>query len=225
MAISYVNSAIFATTSVTTSVTCNVPASVQNGDLLLWSMGGAASSIALPSPPAGWALWNANLSAVGATGAVFWYRVACSEPSSYTVSGLTSGRYATFMSAYRGVDQTTPKDATNTTATNGANFATPPAITPVTVGAWPVMLEAAQITSAAAAPVGGSTNATALVGQATSTVASVANPALIEGYYSGWASGAFTFNLSKSAGSFSAGHVVVSALKPAVARANFLMFA
>ena len=126
MTISHVNSTTFAGTSTTdTSVTNNVPSGVVDGDLLLWAISGGS---ALPATPSGWSSWAA---AVNTNRLTIFYRFASSEPASYTASGLTAGTYSAIMSAYRGVDQTTPQDATPLTGTSSV-----PSITTVTPNAY-----------------------------------------------------------------------------------------
>lgn len=85
----------------------NVPAGVVDNDLLLaWFVfpGGALNTI---TPPAGWSLLcrgNASTSIAGA----LYYRIASSEPASYTWSGSQDGGIAGIMLAYSGPNTTGP---------------------------------------------------------------------------------------------------------------------
>jgi hypothetical protein len=78
---------------------------------------------------------DANMSAA-------YFFAGASPPTSITVNTFASGASASgaIVLVFRGVDATTPLDVTSTTATNNANNdPNPPAITPVTSGAWVVI--------------------------------------------------------------------------------------
>jgi hypothetical protein len=127
VAISHVNTTVYASPGTTdTTVVNNVPSGVVDGDLLLWELAGVLGTA---SAPTGWLSWAAVTNA--ASRLSIFYRFASSEPASYTAT-VPSGRWNGIMSAYRGVDQTTPQDATPTTASS----ATTPAIVTATNGAY-----------------------------------------------------------------------------------------
>lgn len=81
-------------------ITVNVPAGVQNGDVLLLMMGEyAGDSQAIPTPT-GWTLWQVTASSAW-TG--LWSRTASGEPASYTFITSLNHEVAAVMLAYRGV--------------------------------------------------------------------------------------------------------------------------
>lgn len=219
MAISYVTSVTKGNSTVTTTITLTGP-TCKVGDFMLWTVGGAAPSIVVPAAPAGWTVWEANRIS-GANGIAMWYKIATSTDVSnggvanaYSPGTVTNGRWAAEMSVFRGVNQTTPKDVANTLSSSISTFIVPPAITPVTAGAWVIGVEEATLSSGSAAPTWASTNYTALVGEAHSTIAANTNPSIIVGYFP-WASGAFTPNLTASTGTFGNGWGTSSVLRPA----------
>lgn len=97
-------------------------------------------------------------------------------------------RYAYTIHVYRGVDTSSPMDATAVSA-NGLNtlLADPPAITPVTAGAW--------IQASGAAARSGGTEQNFSSAELTAFLASTytsGNRSIVgSGYYTGWSSGAF----------------------------------
>jgi len=114
-----------------TSLACNVPTAIKDGDILVAWQCYASGTRTLPGG------WSNHFSSLGTAVKVYLdYRVvpvAASEPSSYTWTGLTSGRETIFMTAFRGVDNATPFDVTATTATTSTGSSvTIPAITTVT---------------------------------------------------------------------------------------------
>jgi hypothetical protein len=98
----------------------------------LWqlSANGAGTNVE-PTTPAGWTVWR-NIYSDGTTnGQTIFYRFASSEPASYSATTV-AGKWVGVMGAYRGVDPTTPSDATPTTASSDVAAS----ITTVTDGAW-----------------------------------------------------------------------------------------
>ncbi len=119
------------------------------------------------------------------------YRVADGSETSITVTGSNSASYgsATLVAVFRGVDTTTPLDATTTTATGtNAGLANGPAITPVTPGAWVITggLQTGDTTpSVAFTGPSGFTE----IGQVGAT-GTTSGPRIGVYYKSGWSSGA-----------------------------------
>ena len=132
MAISQVGETQTVVSTANTTFTINVPAGVQNDDLLRMVVG--CANAAIPATPSGWSVWR-TATTTGLSLSVF-YRTASSEPASYTLSGLTSARYAVLMDAKRGVDLASPADVAVSAAVAGTTAVGFNAITPVTAGAW-----------------------------------------------------------------------------------------
>src|SRR5262252_2681506 len=171
-----------------TSFTTNVPAGVANGDLLIWTLTG--NTVSVPGAPSGWNAWQLNSTTAICQGN--YYRIASSEPASYTYSGLTSNRWGGSMLALRGVDTTTPIDVAFPSRNAGTTTLTYPAITPATAGAW--VLAIGSIVTAAT----GVTDITWTVGNLTAvdTDCGTDNSGTTNCFNShghfGWTSGAFT---------------------------------
>ncbi len=136
MAITYVDATTYGggRTTNTSSVVNTVPSGVADGDLLLWAF--ASNVVAQPSTPSGWQVWQTTVTSGSSSGLTVFYRIASSEPADYTVT-VTSSAWLGLMAAWRGVDQTTPKDVTNSTKT-ATSVTTVPAITTATGGAMVV---------------------------------------------------------------------------------------
>lgn len=84
--------------------TVNVPAGVVNGDVMVAVvMAGGANTL---TPPAGWTQLDVAFSLGPSIGS--WYRVASSEPASYNWTYSGSLNVTGIISAYSGVDTTTP---------------------------------------------------------------------------------------------------------------------
>jgi hypothetical protein len=116
-----------------TSITLDVPAGVQDDDLLVIVVTHSESEDNVFTTPAGWTLLVDELQ-VGGTppsipGTSIYYRVASSEPANYTVTGTFSSGILGALLAYRGVDTTTPFDTTETTDTGTGAPPNPPPIT------------------------------------------------------------------------------------------------
>jgi hypothetical protein len=109
-----VQGATIAETASGTSVTINVPAGTTDGDLLMLSVASGAAS--MPSSFTGWTHVLSNING-GATCQIGqFYRIASSEPASYTLSGFTTGRITAELVRITGADTTTPLDVTPTSA-------------------------------------------------------------------------------------------------------------
>jgi cellulose synthase/poly-beta-1,6-N-acetylglucosamine synthase-like glycosyltransferase/DNA-binding NarL/FixJ family response regulator len=107
-----------------TTLTLNVPAGVQNGDVMIASLSTNAGSLVSIS---GW-----NALATNATKAVF-FRFASNEPASYTFTdGAVSTNWAGIIDAYSGADTNSQPDVTATLATGTTAAVTWTSITSAT---------------------------------------------------------------------------------------------
>lgn len=110
----------------TMTVTQNVPAGVQAGDLLIWGLSSDGNTM---PPPSGWTLLFNGVSTRDGQDFNVFYRVADgSEGASYTTSATSYG-YASTMVAYSGVDTTTPIEAYNSAADNNSEYTSVPVST------------------------------------------------------------------------------------------------
>lgn len=120
------------------SVAVNVPTGTTNGDLLL-----AAASVSLGATitaPAGWTLIRSDNNGGVAASSIktsLYYRVASSEPASYTwaaTEGSASAiRLRVIQAAYSGIDTTNPIDSNSgqcTVPAGSTNQVTSPTVTP-----------------------------------------------------------------------------------------------
>lgn len=115
------------------------------------------------------------------------YLTAADTSVSVSGTGSTASAGSITVSVYRGVDPTTPMDVAATTATGtGTGRPTPPAITPVTAGAW------IAICGAAAAATGAVFIASALSDFMTATSADTQDAMVGVGDYQAWTGGAYT---------------------------------
>lgn len=149
---SYVNHTTYAPSVGTTSHTINVPAGVANGDLMLvmFNLPVTTTFNALT----GWTeLWDATttLSPDGFQVMVSW-RVASSEPASYTWTSTGSGRPAAVLIAYRGCLPGGEINKSNKVDTGLTATHTSPSITPDYPGSLIVSLDNAYETAAGSAP-------------------------------------------------------------------------
>ncbi|MGP4033284.1 PKD domain-containing protein [Pseudarthrobacter sp. 1C304] len=104
-------------TATTTSVTLNKPAGTAAGDVLVASF--TADKNPTATAPAGWTAIVNNLSISSGARAFAYYRVVgASDPASYTWTLSTAVKWGGGITAYRGVNNTTPLDSTVATATN-----------------------------------------------------------------------------------------------------------
>lgn len=120
-----------------TSIVGHLPAAVQDGNLMLWIVGGvgAAPSLSIP-PPSGWSTWHATVAQGTTLCQTVFYRFAVGEPSTYTLSGLASARYDSIIIAYDGADNGTPHDVADVPTGAGTTYATFSPITPARNGTW-----------------------------------------------------------------------------------------
>jgi hypothetical protein len=98
-----------------TTVTCNVPSGVTAGELLVAAI--AHSSSATVPTPSGWTA--AGSSPMTNINVAMFYRIAASEPASYTFTGLASGRITAHMVRVSGASTTQPDVAAVTGTTTG----------------------------------------------------------------------------------------------------------
>ena len=139
MAITFVASSVFESASTSTVlVTITRPAGVQAGDLILVALHGATSSA--PAAPTGWTEWEPNVT-YGPSFTTFSRWAAADDPASWDFT-VASQKWSASCTAWRGVDQTTPKDVASATASLQTGFPTMPTVTTVTAGAVVVALAA-----------------------------------------------------------------------------------
>jgi len=120
------------------SVTINVPATAANGDLLIMVIetnGGGSPGPAIPTPT-GWTRMIDVTVRVADSPTSYFYRVANSEPASYTIT-LSAASMVITMTAYRGVDTANPFDvaATAGTRVTSGTTITAPTITTISANA------------------------------------------------------------------------------------------
>lgn len=121
MAISFVAESHTHNYYASSSLQVDKPSGTANGDVLIAVVGGTRSG-----SPSGWTLLGSAASGVGSLGTVYvYYKVAASEGTRYTFStnGSTWDNWAS-VSAYRGVDNTTPVDTSHfqVEADSGSNY-------------------------------------------------------------------------------------------------------
>lgn len=189
MALATVGTTTTAEATGTAGVTNNVPTGVVDGNLLVWRWSGAGSAT-VAATPTGWTLLQSGTTTVNAM--AVWYRIASSEPASYTLGTLgASMRTTGTMSAYSGVDTVTPWDVATPAFVAGTTATTSPAITPVTAGAWVFGFGDANVASGVTNTTFSSSNLTAIDGQVSSTQGAATNNVGAIGHFV-WSSGAFT---------------------------------
>lgn len=162
MAISFVNKSAFA--SGTAALSVGAVSGVQAGDLLLLFV--ESENQAVSTPAGGWTqvtsspVSTGTAAAAGAVRLTVFYLVASGADSTTTVAD--SGDHTCAIKiAYRGVDTTTPFDATPVagTKTPATTTATFPAITTATDNALVVLASALDLDAASTATTGTATNA------------------------------------------------------------------
>ncbi len=111
---------------------CNVPAGVQNGDLLLAF---CVSTVAAWTPPAG---WTAHPNSAGGV-APLYQRIASSEPANYTFVASGSGNNMTTIVAIKDVAASSPAEVAGNSGVVGSGNIVLPTIT--TSGANRLLLQ------------------------------------------------------------------------------------
>lgn len=120
-----------------TSISVPKPSVVADGDVLFASIHFTGTT--LPTAPSGFQLYGSVVPS-SVIGVAVYYKVvssAATEPTSYTWSGMSSGRITGIVTSYRGVDNTNPLDvATMNSADNQTSGSViVPGITTTTDGA------------------------------------------------------------------------------------------
>lgn len=171
MTISQVGTAttFFSNSSVTT-VTNNKPTGTAADDLLFWVV--VQQNNASIATPSGWTAAQTSVTTTGLAVGVFYKIAGGSEPSDYSAT-TTSARAVGVLSAWRGVDLTTPLDTSAPTAITGTSSTTLPGITTVTADA--VVLGVASNGYAGSSWSYTGTNADSTVGSIVSTNATGTN--------------------------------------------------
>lgn len=120
--------------------TIPVQTGVVNGDLMLVFI--RCVVVTAISPPSGWTqIYHVqNTAGAGMTHAAY-YRIAASEPSSYTWSNSAAGSQEYILAAYSGVNSTIPIDTSASDLSGATTTVTAPAITTsyangMIVGCW-----------------------------------------------------------------------------------------
>lgn len=116
------------TASVGTNVTVNVPSGVSNGQALVANVGFTGGSGVTVTPPAGWTLIRRDDNGTTLGNALYW-RIANSEPASYTWTLSSSQNNSGSMIAYSTVDQANPIGAHGGQANSSSTNVTAPSIT------------------------------------------------------------------------------------------------
>lgn len=124
------NTASYVSAASETTLVVPVPSGVQDGDVMFLAVFLTASSGSITTP-GGWTPIYANsvpASSTSSHASLFW-RVAASEPGSYSVT-VSSGRGSASIVALTGVDTTTPLDATDVAVDSAAGLTvTAPSVT------------------------------------------------------------------------------------------------
>lgn len=131
------------TTTTGSDVALDVPAGVGTGDLMIACLVHENDTGNTWTPPSGWTLRVDEQATGGTPGSPptlsIWYRFASGEePASYTWSASVANGLIGALVAYRGVDSSTPFDASDVAATGASGEVDPGSITTVTDGAFVV---------------------------------------------------------------------------------------
>jgi hypothetical protein len=146
MAIAYRSSEGGNISSSTTLSVSTAPAGVADGDfLVLFASTNATHTLGAGGPTAaGWTQIGSTQTHGTDTSMSCWYKIAASEPSSYSFATTFTANMAQsyLIAAYSGVDGTTPLDGVAPVQENSQNTETAPAITivPATNGAMILFL-------------------------------------------------------------------------------------
>ncbi len=125
-----------ATTSVGTAAT-SVPTGTVNGDLLIAAC--VLTSSGQDINIAGWTdVPNCGVAAASSPGLSINYRIASSEPGSYTFANIASSSFCAMLD-YHGTNASTPIEISNV-ATGTSTTATAPSLTTTVSGDWLVSL-------------------------------------------------------------------------------------
>lgn len=140
MAIAFIGATEAGTASANTTQVINVHGSIADGHLMLAFIGtadGDTGSVSLNGTWQGPIVNNLNTggSAPSPPGMSVYWRIASSEPGSYTITDTESSGIVGQLLIFSGVDATTPIDVTSTTAVGDSTNANPASIDLVTAGA------------------------------------------------------------------------------------------
>jgi hypothetical protein len=106
--------------STTTTLTCNKPAGVVSGDVLV-AIIGYYNPTAPITPPSGWTLGDSGSNGANA-GAWYWKVAGGSEPSTYAWTFAGEDESHVIAAAYTGIDNVSPIDAySKNTSAGGAD--------------------------------------------------------------------------------------------------------
>lgn len=115
--------------SFSTTLPINKPAGVVNGDLLIAQIIGDGTSITITAP-AGWALLEGPIASGASATLWVYYKLASSEPTSWTWTASAGLNWVGDVLAYSGVSTTSPINAhANTLTTAGVTSITGAAVT------------------------------------------------------------------------------------------------
>jgi hypothetical protein len=120
------------TSSTASSVTVNVPAGAQAGDLMIAQIairGGSSQSI---TAPAGWSLVRSDLSGTAIIQAIYSHAVSSSEPSTYTWTFRGNNNAAGGIADFFGANTASPVDVSNGLGNTSSTSITAPGV--VTTG-------------------------------------------------------------------------------------------
>jgi acyl dehydratase len=92
----------------TTSYSLNLPAGVQNGDLLIAAVAFNSSTATVTTPPSGWTALDSAPAVTGSQTCGVWYRLYTTGVTAPTWGLSAQLKTAGVMVAYRGVNQITP---------------------------------------------------------------------------------------------------------------------
>lgn len=116
------------TSAVSTTVTINVPSGISNGHLLIANVGFTGGSGITVTPPAGWTLIRRDNNGTSLGNALYW-RLASSEPASYSWTLSSTQNNSGSMIAYSNVHQTVPIGADGGQSNASSTNVTAPSIT------------------------------------------------------------------------------------------------
>ena len=117
------------TNGTTTSVTVTRPANTQTGDQLLAQISVGGGSVISITPPPGWTAVQDQSNSTNVQGAVFSYTATASDPTSWTWTLSAAEPAAADLTAYTGVNATTPIDVSASTTATATTSQTAPVLT------------------------------------------------------------------------------------------------
>jgi hypothetical protein len=141
MAIAHRNTQTASLLTSGTTLSVNKPTGLANGDVVVVHAVNAGSTASPSTVPTGFTFvreQNTGLDSQFYDQSAYIKVIsdAAGEPASYDFAWGASGRHLLVATAYSGVDNTTPQDATATGRGNNSGTNTVPSITTVTANAW-----------------------------------------------------------------------------------------